>query len=100
MGNIKNTVKNFSTWDWVSLATATPISAAWDPLRPLNKITEAMTEPLPEPDKPPAPPALLSADTASVEQEKAKRKRSGRNSTILTGGLSGQPTYRPTLLGQ
>ena len=53
-------------------------------------VQKALTAPIPQ-----AP-----AKTPVIPAPAAKRKRVGRQETILTSGLSDTPTFKPTLLGQ
>ena len=107
MGDVGGAIKNLfksatnslSTLDLISLATGFPLSAATDPLRPLNKLQE-ITNPVPElkASPPPPPPTILTGES---EEKKKRRIISGRSATNVTGGaLSETTTYRPTLLGQ
>ena len=92
MGNVvKNTKNSISNWgvkDWLTVATGIPFSE-----RALDPGKLFMTDPL----EPPEPPPQY---TSPLEVQKEKRKKSGRQSTILTGALADDTTYKPTLLGQ
>jgi len=100
--SVKKGFNGLSPLDIISLATATPWSAAADPLRPLNKLMDlAMPQnDIDQPSAPPKAPTILTDDTAATEATE-KRKKTGR---ILTqsrtpGALSDANVYKPTLLG-
>jgi hypothetical protein len=108
MGDITNpftkAASKLSTLDIISLATAIPLSAVADPMRPLNKIFEAT---MPEtdigkPSEPPPAPTILTDTTSTTltAEEKKRRAGLGRSSTVSAGSLSDATTYKPTLLGQ
>jgi hypothetical protein len=74
-----------------------------------EKLKKLMTWPLgtdQSPPSPPKPPKIKSPDelrttaSESAAEELRKRRRGGRGSTILTGGLEPAPTKKKTLLGQ
>ena len=75
-----------------------------------KKIKDVLTAPLnffkPDTPKPPKPPTIVApedtrADAAELAAEELrKRKRGGRQSTILTGRLGQGHTDKKTLLGQ
>jgi hypothetical protein len=93
MGKVKDKVSNLSGLDILSLVTATPISAATDPMRPLDLLTGSN-----ELDDPGTPPEFKFKEQNLAT--KKKRKQGGRQSTILTSSLSDATTTSPTLLGQ
>ena len=108
MGSAKKFTKKFkklSTLDWISLATALPLSAA-NPLKPLDKIMDIAglkPEELEMPGAPPPPPEIAAPVLDEIQQVAPKKKKKyGRGSTILTSpsGLSDTSTAKPTLLGQ
>ena len=59
-----------------------------------------------DPPKPPKPPNIKSPEELRTEaaglaaEELRRRRKGGRGSTILTGGLDTAPTKKKTLLGQ
>ncbi len=73
-----------------------------------EKLKNLMTWPLgttqfPSPPKPPkikSPEELRTEASESASEELRKRRKGGRGSTILTGGLEPAPTQKKTLLGQ
>ena len=55
----------------------------------------------PKAPAPPPPPPQIALEDDKVTEEDIRRRRMGRQETILTrGALSDAPTYKPTLLGQ
>ena len=84
----KDSIKDWGAKDWLTVATGIPFSE-----RALDPGKLYMTDPI----EPPEPPPEY---TPPLEAQKDKRKRAGRQSTILTGSMSEASTYRPTLLGQ
>lgn len=97
MGSVFKKVKKLTPLDWISLATAIPISAATDPLRPLNLLSGGTNE-LEPPSAPPEPPQV----SVATDDDIIRKRKAGRLSTLLTtpGSLSTVQTSKPTLLGQ
>ena len=57
----------------------------------------------PSPPKPPnikSPEELRTEASEAAAEELRKRRKGGRGTTILTGGLETAPTQKKTLLGQ
>ena len=68
-------------------------------LDPMGLIFDTSPKP-PDPPKIKSPEELRTEASNTAAEELRRRRKGGRGSTILTGGLEPAPTKKKTLLGQ